>query len=68
MMKCSFILILYSWKYLFFSTNNLRFNILRVAQLSEKHLDKIQNVDEFVQRIFYVIHSNHAVARAVTLR
>ena len=54
--------------HVFFSTNVLRFQILRVAHQSVKHLDKILNVDEFVQRIFYVIHSNHAVARAITLR
>lgn len=42
--------------------------MLRVCQQSEKHLDKILNVDEFVRRIFSVMHSNDPVARALTLR
>ncbi|KAK3926066.1 Integrator complex subunit 7 [Frankliniella fusca] len=48
--------------------NFLRLWVLRVCQQSEKHLDKILNVDEFVRRIFSVIHSNDPVARALTLR
>ncbi|XP_066147671.1 integrator complex subunit 7 isoform X2 [Euwallacea fornicatus] len=48
--------------------NFLRLCVLRVCQQSEKHLDKISNVDEFVRRIYSVIHSNDPVARAVTLR
>ncbi|KAG8230966.1 hypothetical protein J437_LFUL003924, partial [Ladona fulva] len=47
--------------------NFLRVWVLRVCQQSEKHLDKILNVDEFVRRIFSVIHSNDPVARALTL-
>ena len=46
----------------------MRICVLKAAQQSEKHLDKIINVDEFLQRIFYVIHSNDPFARAVTLR
>lgn len=42
--------------------------MLRVCQQSEKHLEKITNVDEFVKRIFVVIHSNDPVARSLTLR
>lgn len=42
--------------------------MLRVCQQSEKHLEKITNVDEFVKRIFMVIHSNDPVARSLTLR
>ena len=34
----------------------------------QRDLDKIINVDEFVRRIFQVIHSNDPVARGVTLR
>ncbi|CAH0553711.1 unnamed protein product [Brassicogethes aeneus] len=49
-------------------SNFLRLCVLRVCQQSEKHLDKISNVDEFVRRIYSVIHSNDPVARAVTLR
>lgn len=49
-------------------SNFLRFWVLRVCQQSEKHLDKILNVDEFVRRVFSVIHSNDPVARALTLR
>ena len=48
--------------------NFLRLWVLRVCQQSEKHLDKILNVDEFVRRIYSVIHSNDPVARALTLR
>ncbi|KAM4601317.1 integrator complex subunit 7 [Polymixia lowei] len=48
--------------------NFLRLCVLKVTQQSEKHLEKILNVDEFVKRVFSVIHSNDAVARAITLR
>ncbi|XP_050311568.1 integrator complex subunit 7 [Anthonomus grandis grandis] len=48
--------------------NFLRLCVLRVCQQSEKHLDKMSNVDEFVRRIYSVIHSNDPIARAVTLR
>ena len=48
--------------------NLLRWCILRVLQESEKHLDKVLNVEEFVKRIHGVIHSNDYVARALTLR
>ncbi|XP_049812143.1 LOW QUALITY PROTEIN: integrator complex subunit 7 [Schistocerca nitens] len=48
--------------------NFLRVWVLQVCQQSEKHLDKILNVDEFVRRIYSVIHSNDPVARALTLR
>lgn len=52
-----------------FSRNNfLRLCVLKVTQQSEKHLEKILNVDEFVKRVFSVIHSNDPVARAITLR
>lgn len=48
--------------------NFLRLWVLRVCQQSEKHLDKIFTIDEFVRRIFSVIHSNDPVARALTLK
>ncbi|KAK7104838.1 integrator complex subunit 7-like [Littorina saxatilis] len=48
--------------------NFIRLCILRVVQQSEKHLDKILNVDEFLRRIFGVIHSNDPIARAITIR
>ncbi|XP_068198215.1 integrator complex subunit 7 [Antennarius striatus] len=48
--------------------NFLRLCVLKVTQQSEKHLEKIINVDEFVKRVFSVIHSNDPVARAITLR
>jgi integrator complex subunit 7 len=51
------------------ATSNLfRLWVLRVCQQSEKHLEKITNVDEFVKRIFTVMHSNDPVARSLTLR
>ncbi|KFM66129.1 Integrator complex subunit 7, partial [Stegodyphus mimosarum] len=49
-------------------TNFHRTLILRVMQQSQKHLDKILNLDEFVHRLYAVIHSNDPVARALTLR
>ena len=39
-----------------------------LSPLTQRDLDKIINVDEFVRRIFQVIHSNDPVARGVTLR
>ena len=51
-----------------FSINFLRLNILKVLQVTEKHLNKITSVDEFLRRIYAVIHSNDPIARAVTLR
>ncbi|XP_060588838.1 integrator complex subunit 7-like isoform X2 [Ruditapes philippinarum] len=48
--------------------NFIRWCILRVTQESEKHLDKILNVDEFMRRVFTVYHSNDPIARAITLR
>lgn len=39
-----------------------------MCQQSEKHLEKILNVDEFVKRIFTVIHTNDPIARALALR
>ena len=53
---------------LFFRSNFLRLCILKVIQQSEKHLDKILNVDEFLKRLYSVIHSNDPVARAITVR
>lgn len=50
------------------SSNFIKLHILRVIQQSERHLDKITNVDEFVKRIFTVMHANDPVARALTLR
>ncbi|CAG2105633.1 unnamed protein product [Medioppia subpectinata] len=35
---------------------------------SEKHLDKIVNIDEFVRRLFAVTFSNDPLARSITLR
>lgn len=46
----------------------MRLCVLRVCQQSEKHLDKISNVDEFVRRVFSVTYSNDPIARALTLR
>lgn len=55
-------------KSILFSSNLSRLWVLRVCQQSENHLEKILNVEEFVKRIFMVIHSNDPVARALTLR
>ncbi|XP_071162699.1 integrator complex subunit 7-like [Mytilus edulis] len=48
--------------------NFLRWCILQVTEQSKKHLEKILNIDEFVRKIFSVIHSNDCTARALTLR
>ncbi|XP_065832836.1 integrator complex subunit 7-like [Oscarella lobularis] len=48
--------------------NFLRLCVLRVVQDSQAHLEKILNVDEFMKRIFSVIHSNDPIARSLTLR
>lgn len=55
-------------RHILFRSNLLRLWVLRVCQQSEKHLEKILNVDEFVKRIFTVMHTNDPVARALTLR
>jgi len=52
----------------FHRSNFLRLCVLRVTQQSEKHLQKITSVDEFLRRIYSVIHSNDPIARALTLR
>jgi integrator complex subunit 7 len=39
----------------------MRVWVLRVCQQSEKHLDKILSVDDFVRRIYGVLHSNDPV-------
>lgn len=51
-----------------YGSNLLRLWVLRVCQQCEKHLDKILNVDEFVKRIFTVMHTNDPIARALALR
>jgi hypothetical protein len=51
-----------------YRSNILRLCVLQVTQQSEKHLEKITNIDEFVRRIYAVIHSNDPIARALTLR
>lgn len=48
--------------------NFQRLCVLKVTQQSEKHLDKILSIDEFLRRIFAVMHSNDPIARAITLR
>lgn len=49
-------------------SNFLRVLVLKVMQQSQNHLDKILNIDEFVRRVYCVMHSNDPVARALTLR
>lgn len=49
-------------------SNFLRVLILQVMRESEKHLDKIVNIDEFVRRLFAVTFSNDPLARTITLR
>lgn len=49
-------------------SNFLRLCVLQVTQQSQKHLEKIISVEEFLRRIYTVMHSNDPVARALTLR
>lgn len=51
-----------------FSNNFVRLCIVQVFKESRKHLDKLHNVDEFIARIFQVVHSNDPVSRAITIR
>lgn len=48
--------------------NLLRLHILKVFQLSQRHLGKVTNTEELVRRLSLVSHSNDPVARALTLR
>jgi integrator complex subunit 7 len=50
-----------------YRNNFLRVWVLRVCQQSEMHLDKILIVEEFVRRIFSVIHSNDPVSKDVNV-
>lgn len=63
-----FWLIFYCWCFVCCRTNFLRLCVLQVTQQSQKHLEKIISIDEFVRRIYTVTHSNDPVARALTLR
>lgn len=49
-------------------SNFLRLWVLRVCQQSERHLDKILNIEEFIKKVFSVMHSNDPIARALSLR
>ena len=59
------------WFYTFvlkiFRNNFLRLWIVKVCQQSEKHFDKIINVDEFIRRVFSVIHSNDPVSQCILM-
>ena len=50
------------------SSNFIRFAILRVFERCKDQVPLITNVDEVLNRITVVLHSNDPVARAVTLR
>ncbi len=41
--------------------------MIRVIEKNQKHLQKILNVEEILKLIFYNIHSNDAICRALTL-
>lgn len=49
-------------------SNFLRLLIFQVMEESEKHLDKILNIDDFVRNLFAVSYSNDPLARSITLR
>eukprot|EP00095_Tigriopus_kingsejongensis_P008596 snap_masked-scaffold6485_size3834-processed-gene-0.0 protein:Tk08596 transcript:snap_masked-scaffold6485_size3834-processed-gene-0.0-mRNA-1 annotation:"hypothetical protein TcasGA2_TC000973" len=49
-------------------SNFIKLCVFSVIQQSQRHLDKVTNVDELVKRIVTVLHSNDPMARALTLR
>lgn len=54
---------------LFKTGNNfMRSTILNVLKDTEKHLDKILNITQFVDHIFEVSYSNDPLARSITLK
>jgi hypothetical protein len=48
--------------------NYLKLQVIRVIEKSQKHLSKIQSIDEIMNLIFYNIHSNDPTCRALTLQ
>jgi hypothetical protein len=48
--------------------NYLKLQVIRVIEKNQKHLQKILNIEEISKLIFYNIHSNDCVCRALTLR
>ncbi len=46
----------------------MKLQVIRVFEKNHKHLNKILNVEEVLKLIFYNIHSNDAICRALTLR
>jgi len=46
----------------------LKLQVIRVIEKNQKHLQKILSVEEICKLIFYNIHSNDSVCRALTLR
>lgn len=47
--------------------NYLKLQVIRVIKMSHKHFQKILSVDEIYKLIFYNIHSNDSLCRALTL-
>ncbi|CAF0712645.1 unnamed protein product, partial [Brachionus calyciflorus] len=48
--------------------NFLKLQVIRVIEKNQKHLAKVQSIDEILKLIFYNIHSNDSICRALTLR
>ena len=46
----------------------MKLQVIRIIEKSQKHLQKILSVDEICKLIFYNIHSNDHICRALTLR
>ncbi len=46
----------------------MKLQVIRVIEKNHKHLHKILNLDEILKLIFYNIHSNDSICRALTLR
>ena len=50
------------------SNNYLKLQVIRVIEKNQKHLQKILSIEEIARLIFYNIHSNDSICRALTLR
>jgi len=49
-------------------TNEMRLNVTKVLDRLAHHLQKSSTLDEPIQQIYLVMHSNDCIARALTLR
>ncbi len=48
--------------------NFIKLQVIRVIEKNQKHLSKVLSIEEILKLIFYNIHSNDCLCRALTLR